>query len=229
MQNTLLATVGLAIGALMTAPASFADSITLDQNGGYSYGDGGEFTAYTTPDNFLEYYVPQTTINGGFETFCVEMSVYFNPGATYSFTESQTDSEGRALTAGAAFLYYEFAEGNLTGYDYDLADRSTKAGELQSALWYLQGDQVNGNFPAGGAGNPFYDLALSTLGVNDLTAPNDGQYNVAILQLWDGDNATHQNQLVVTPVPDGGTTAGLLGIAVLGIYAAHRRFSPHCA
>jgi len=140
---------GLMLGAIVAVPAVMANSIVLNQNS-YSFADGGEFTALTSPQNFLGGYVPSTILNGGFETFCVEASVTFYPGTTYSFTLSNTDSQGRALTEGAAFLYYEFARGLLTGFDYsNAANRQIDSGELQSAIWNLQGNQSGGPvFPA---------------------------------------------------------------------------------
>ncbi len=236
MMNRLLTVAGLTLGALLATPAIHAASITMYQNG-YSYGDGGEFTAYTTPDSFLEYYVPNTIVNGGFETFCVELSVEFNPGVTYNFNQSNTDSQGRALTAGAAYLYYQFAKGNLTGYDYTGGSRWSDAGQLQAALWYIQGDQVESGFPNGGAGNTYYDDALTALGnAANVEAPNAGQFDVSIMQLWDDAGDAHQNQLVIsgTPlnrrsVPDGGTTAGLLGLAVVGIVTARKTLAPQPA
>lgn len=215
---------GWVLCATLAASTAFPASITMFQNGGYSYGDGGEFTAYTTPDDFLDYYTPQTIVNGGFETFCVELSVEFNPGATYSFTINDTDSQGRPLTAGAAFLYYDFAKGILPGYDYNAGSgRDTTAGELQAAIWLLQGGQVNSSFPTGGPGNPFYDYAASQLGTNEVTDANNGRFDVHIMELWDSDGQTHQNQLVISGVPDTGTTAGLLGLGVIAVVAARRK------
>ena len=215
---------GWVVCATLAASTAFPASITMYQNGGYSYGDGGEFTAYTSPDDFLDYYTPKTIVNGGFETFCVELYVNFYPGAAYSFNISDTDSQGRALTAGAALLYYDFAKGILPGYDYNAGSgRSLSAGELQAAIWLLQGDQVNSGFPTGGPGNPFYDYAASVLGTNDVTAANNGLYDVHIMELWNSDGGAAQNQLVISGVPDTGTTAGLLGLGVVAVVAARRK------
>src|SRR5581483_1892629 len=127
-----------------------ANSIVLTQNP-YSYSVGGEFSAHVTGDNFVQNYAPAATYNGDFETFCVEVAVDFNPGQTYTYSLSQFDSQGRALTLGAAYLYYEFATGQLStlafdssasGYDYtDTATRNQDAGLLEAAFWALQGGQ----------------------------------------------------------------------------------------
>src|ERR1017187_7453442 len=216
---------------LKAAPAVMANTIVLTQ-GAYSYYVGGEFRTVTTPQSFLNNYVPATIVNGGFQTFCVETTVEFTPGVVYSFTLSNTDSQGRPLTQGAAFLYYEFAKGILPGYDYNTANtpadaalRLADAGELQSAIWWLQGGQTYPGYSTGGAGNPFYDLALADLGAANLFAANNGRFGVDILELWNGTTPI-QNQLVV--VPDPGWTALLLGMSVTRLLLMQLGFrKPH--
>jgi hypothetical protein len=224
-----LIAAGVILGAMAVAPVAKANSIVLNQNA-YSFADGGEFTAMVSPQNFLGGYVPTTILNGGFETFCVQASVTFAPGSTYSFTLGSSDSQGRALTQGAAFLYYQFAKGLLTGYDYfNSANRRIDSGELQAAIWKLQGNQSGGSsFPNAGTGNPFYDLAVSTLGINNITTANDGLYDVGVLQLWDRSGNARQNQLVVG-LADGGSTlammaTGLAAVCVAGVRT--RRLQP---
>src|SRR5450432_1324305 len=113
MKTKCLIGAAVVIGAIGAAPAVMANAVVLTQTG-YSYSDGGEFTAHTSSPDFLGAYAPSTIVNGGFQTFCVEASVSFQPGTTYSYTLSNLDSQGRALTKGTAFLYYEFATGVLS-------------------------------------------------------------------------------------------------------------------
>jgi hypothetical protein len=212
------------LGAIGAAPAVMANSIVLTQTA-YSYADGGEFTAHTSPQDFLGAYVPSTMVNGGFQTFCVEASVTFVPGTTYSYTLSNMDSQGRALTKGAAFLYYEFATGILSGYDYNnAANRQIDAGQLQSAIWNLQGNQSGGgSFPNGGTGNSFYDLAVANLGAANITAADNGSSPVEFLQLWDDAGNAHQNQLVLVHVPDAGSSSALMAMGLAGLGVAKFR------
>ena len=124
-----LASAGLAVAFGAVAMAARANDVVLTQTA-YYYADGGEFTAWTAPDNFAQFYAPSTTITSGnqtgFQTFCVEATVYFWPNVDYSYTLSQTDSRGVNLTEGAAYLYAQFAEGVLPGYDYtDAGDRKS--------------------------------------------------------------------------------------------------------
>ena len=208
------------LGSSLIAPVLWANSITLNQTS-LSFSDGGEFRAVTSSPELLNGYAPVAIVNGGFETFCIQASVTFNPGVTYSFTLSDTDSQGRALTQGAAFLYDAFAHGTLAGYDYNNAvNRRVNAGMLQSAFWMLQGNQNGGGtFPNGGIGNPFYDLAFANLGGN-IGAANNGLYNVQIIQMWDQAGNTHQNQLVLAPeqhVPEAGLTLVMLAMGLTGL------------
>jgi hypothetical protein len=199
---------------------------------------GGEFTAYTS-QNFIQYYASSATYSGGFETFCTEVGEDFTPynwgGPTYSYSLgnlTQPISGGgtgsdTALSEGTAWLYYEFATGNLNNFNYTYgAGRETDASLLQAAIWALQGGQ---SYTAGGYGslasteanNIYYLAALAALGG---TANADSAYTgstVILLQLWDGSTPA-QNQLVLTgdswSVPDGGFTLVLLGIGLMGIF-----------
>jgi hypothetical protein len=212
----------LAASIPMAVTVVKANSVVLTQ-GNYSYDVGGEFTA-TTSQSFLNNYVPSTIVNGGFETFCIETTVNFTPGSTYSYNLSGTDSLGRQLTEGAAFLYYEFAKGTLPGYVYNnTAQRNTDAGLLQAAIWWLQGNQTynDGSYQIPStSNNTFYNLAITTLGSINATNANNGQYGVEVLQMWNGSSPA-QNQLVL--VPDAGMTAGLLGMGLVGMFLVQSR------
>lgn len=241
-----------AVSLSMVATAVKANTVKL-YKGSYSYSVGGEFTAITSQNFLGNGYVAETeeTVHGvtGFQTFCVETGVPFSPGTQYSYElGSSTASDGGLagsgipLSIGAAFLYYEFATGNLTGYNYGNTDisksnpsRLTDAGLLQAAIWYFQGKQTYPGFDGSKnepsiTSDPFYILAIDALGgtLADALAANDGTYGVEILQLMNGDHPA-QAQLVLTPppppvprVPDGGTTVMLLGGALAGLQILRR-------
>jgi hypothetical protein len=215
--------MGMAAGILMaSASLAGANSFVLTQNA-YSYDVGGEYSAATT-DDFVAKYAGVATVNGEFETFCVETTVVAYPGLSYSYTLSDQDSQGRALSEGAAFLYYEFATGQLAGYDYaDPSLRLADAGELQAAIWAFQGNQTYGQYPPL-ATDPFYELAINTFGTVGANSANNGRYDVDVLQLWDGSTAA-QNQLVLTGVPDSPSTSGMLALACAGLVFLARRLN----
>ena len=224
------------------------DTVVLNAFSGIYPGlGGGEFTAYTSDQTMLSYYSASAIVNTegtwngvsqGFETFCIETGVEFTPGnwggPAYSYTVGNVaeptpgtpgTGSGQVLTLGTAFLYYEFATGNLAGFDYTYgADRENDDNLLQAAIWYLQGGQTYGSFTVPTVeNNSYYALAESEFGLGATNA-NNGEYSVGILQLWNSDGTAAQNQLVLTgddptPAPDGGMTVGLLGLGLVGAVA----------
>ena len=162
----------------------------------------------------------------GFETFCVEggnNDITFYPGGIYNYSFSENILGGRPmqLSVGVAWLYSQFATGTLAGYDYSATDggRITSAGELQNAIWYLQGE-------TGDPGNVFSVAAVNEFGLATATESvtlygND--FNVEVMNLTDGNGNAAQNQLFLDPVPDGGPTVGLLGAALVALVLIGRR------
>ena len=85
--------------------------------------------------------------NGSIQSFCIESSEYINP-TSYWVNLSSAANEGGVpggvdpLSVGAAYLYSQFAEGTLAGYDYTNTGvgRKTSAGQLQQACggWRLK-------------------------------------------------------------------------------------------
>ncbi len=218
--------------------------ITLTQNS-YSYGRGGEFNALANASLLdvnptLNGYCAATANATSFETFCVETMEDFYPGGTYNVEISQgikfnngqfSPPDGGALTLGAAWLYSQFAAGTLGGYDYSNdGGRPQSAGNLQNALWYLEGEissPTDTLINSGADGTAFYDeanAALTTLGEN-INAASDGAYGVVVLNTYtpnqDGtDGAMAQDQLMVVPEP---TTLALTGLGGLGVLFLCRR------
>jgi len=212
---------------LLGVSTAKANSIVLTSNP-YTFLNGGEFTAVTTPAGiFNGSYAPSAIINGGFETFCVQTTVYFDLGTSYSYTLANNDSKGNALSLGAAYLYYEFGKGLLSGYNYlstGSPSRNTDAGALQAAIWYFQGQPIPSGFPSIGS-DPFVSLAIGAAGgtLADALAANNGTYSVEILQLTDGTYGCVQNQLVLTQVPETTSTLMLFGAALTTLGFAGRK------
>jgi len=227
--------------------------------GQYSYDVGGEFTAVSSPSLLGPYEgitgTPAVqTANGsqGFQTFCVQTAVDFNPGNTYTYVAASLTTVGSPqnnlpLTAGVAWLYGEFAQGKLNGYDFntgndptDAAARKADAGLLQAAIWGLMGEAEynDGAYTTPTtANNVFYKDALNYFGSlsaadASVTSSDYGLYDVGILNLSDSSGSA-QNQLVwlgggtgydnQEPAPDGGTTLALLGLSLAGLAVFSRR------
>jgi hypothetical protein len=241
----------------ITATVAMANTVTLYQ-GNYSYSVGGEFTAVTSQNFLGDGYVSSTEqVAGGqtgFQTFCIETGVDFTPGTPYTYTlgnstapDSGAAGSGLNLSVGTAYLYYEFATGNLTGYNYANTglglSRNSDAGLLQAAIWALQGGQTYSGYAVPTiSNNSYYAAALAycnSLGIS-ATSVYDGS-SVDILQLWVNSNDTDpaQNQLVLTgngwSVPDGGMTVMLLGVAIIvmflfqSLYRKVQFLQPHTA
>lgn len=247
--------VAIAVPSLFLASNLFAQlSTTLDlaPNG---YRDpnawGGEFTAFVTGGpNFAANYnsAAQATIGGqtGFETFCVEIDEEFTPGGTYNTSIGNTIVPGgAAITIGTAYLYSQFAQGTLSGYQYQNTTpaeqqlRETDSDELQDAIWYLQGEVTsagnhfttgNGNgyqggnylYNFGGTGfnpssDPFVNLVETMFGANATASDSHNNYGVQVLELSSA-GGYNQDQLVYCPVPEPATiAAGAIPLVPLGI------------
>jgi hypothetical protein len=226
---------------------------------------GGEFTIIPTNTALLNGYVlgagsntstgtkvtdPDAGLSGevGFQTFCLEVNVTIptlpEGPLPYTISSSVLNGDTKALTVGVAYLYSQFAQGILSGYDYvdidqsftslgETSPRGTDAAYLQSAIWYLQGDISLTN--ADGTSNPYLgDLItaglLGTSGTTGtaLSTASADQYGVEVLNLGNSaDNYDYQAMLVYqkTSVPDGGTTVALLGIALGGIEYLRRKLA----
>jgi hypothetical protein len=192
--------------------------VVLQQDtGNYSSGNGGEFRAVGNSDldsavNWGAYSAATAgSISGQeyFQTFCIQTTVYFTPGATYSA------SPGDSIAIGTAWLYSQFAAGTLSGYDYTYGGgRVSTAGALQQAIWWLQGQPE-------GVENSFITTAETALGLNDTTilANANGAYGVDSLNLSDSNGVAAQDQLVIV-VPEPTTVvAGALLLLPFGASA----------
>jgi hypothetical protein len=225
---------------------SILGTVTLDTEPGWSGLGGGEFTAFTgTGPSYVGNYASSATYTSGsstgFDTFCVETGVTFSPGTKYYYSLGQVAAPGSTpsstgagvtLTAGAAWLYYEFAKGALTGFNYtDQTTRTTDDNLLQSAIWMLQNAQTDGNYgayqPVTTSDNSYYKAAITQYGSLAGAEAANANASVQILQMWTGTDMTAgeaaQNQLVL--VPDGGMTVALLGGALVGLQALRRKLA----
>ena len=202
-------------------------------------------TAYASPGDYwanpntdlgnivLGNYASMTKSTRGFWTMCVETNEYFTSGNTYDAGITGTIAVGGGvggvvnggdpISVGTAYLYEQFALGNLNSllmsqglgtFNYDIAGGA----RVQNTIWALE-DEISMSYAdsnllslLGGAGlgsNIKADYAGSDVKVMNLTIT--GTANRA------------QDQLVLWQVPDGGSTIALLGMAFLAIAAFRRR------
>ncbi len=232
---TVLVTALAALGASQVASAG--PTLVLDL-GTYQSGIGGEFTATNSlPGSFgLHGYSAWTSTSSGttittFDTFCVQAGdddVTFSPGTTYDYAYSGTILGGamdpRGLNLDVAWLYGQYASGNLVGYDYSngLGMRTTDAATLQNQIWFLEGE--------GGADNAGLEALIAGAGLTgSYTA---GEFGVDVLNLSTSQGVAVQNQLAYNnggfnqhghPIPDNGLTIALIGVSFLGLALFRRK------
>lgn len=210
-----------------------ANTLILDY-GTHHSGVGGEFNAssstlFPATMGYVGGALANTGHGMGFETFCIEYNEHFSPGGTYTYAISDAALLGGNggpsdhLSQGTAWLYSNFARGGnfdgLTSYLFTTTD----AGLLQDAIWWLEGENSL-NYDS----NNKFEKAVVDKFVTAANAMADNAHNgfgVAVLNLWIHPNFTGyaQDQLVL--VPDGGTTVGLLGLGLLGLFLGKRKLA----
>jgi len=133
----------------MTWSASAGPTVTI-QSGLYQAGSGGEFDATViSPD------IPRLPVGSVFPTFCMEKNEYITLGNSY-YASAATYADWGGVAGGpmdpldprTAWLYNEFLNQTLSGYDFSTtAGRKQSAEALQHAIWYLEQeettDQIN--------------------------------------------------------------------------------------
>jgi len=230
--------------------------------------DGGEFTLITnggvvgTPSGYATTTIvtdPNESSEAGFQSFCLETNVGFPDSTSNGLPTSSLDykigstiinNPTEILNLGTAYLYSQFAAGTLSQYNYTstapffdgtlgtVSLRAESAAELQSAIWYLEGQYgATGTLfssstaytDAGGSNNAFLSLVDSTLGLTSSNA-SAGAYGVEVMNIGLPSTTPQyddQAQLVIVPTtaPDGGTTVLLMGIALGGLFLIKRRLA----
>jgi hypothetical protein len=213
---------------LVLAPMAMADQLTWSRQDGYYSGTGGEFTL--AGDNivpFQPYYVDSTknqVVAKSIQSFCVEKDEYVSSNPNYFYVNDKAvqgginTNAGDPLSKGAAWLYHQFQLGILDGYNYTPGSaRITSAGLLQDAIWYLEEETGNPGT------NVFINAVSAKFGSFALAqADNNGQYAVAVLNLYNLDGSYAQDMLVCVPEP---ATMFLLGSGLIGVAGfARKRF-----
>src|SRR5512132_2265175 len=122
--------------------------------GPYQAGVGGEFTVINVSGFDNTSYSTLTkgfTDPNSFQTFCVENSTppeYIYLNTTYDATlntkaiNGGVGPEGDYLSQGTGWLYSQFAQGTLTGYNFTgtEAQREASASLLQQTFWWLENE-----------------------------------------------------------------------------------------
>jgi hypothetical protein len=227
MKHPIIITIAaLAISASSALALQVGDSATIAfKKSPYQSGTGGEFWARTTPVQVAGYSLEKNTrtADGYFATFCLEKGEKLSYGgpqdATIAYGAWLGGLGGGSpdpVSIGTAYLYSQFATGQLDGYDYTAPGRIASASVLQECIWYLE-DELNTI-----SGNLFYDMVFAMFA--DPKADANGAYNTFAVNVT-RNGLNRQDVLIYIPssVPDGGMTLALLGLGLAGVGVASRR------
>lgn len=209
-----------ALSLTALASAASAQSVTLN-TGAYTASPGGEF--YATPISFPSTPVSLTNL-GYFETFCLEHSENFSPGGTYlvDFATYAVGGGGGAVAGQdalddrTAYLYSNFINGVLPGYDYSngLGQRTLNASALQNVIWFIEGEAV----PAPATAYEIFLFNFSNAGIGQ----GLGGVQVANLHTLNAQGVRTDNQSQLVMFVPGPGAAGLLGLAAFGMTRRRR-------
>ncbi len=199
----------------------------------YSYGTGGAFNALTDWDP-TSLYSPaalyDTGYGMGFQTFCIEFNEYIYLGRPYNVEISNVaiyggqPLGGDPISEGTAWLYHQFATGNLDNFEYRWgANRVTDAGQLQAAFWVLENE---GDFSWGEPSwwdvtqNKYLRMVSNKFddGSGLLNAMADYQGNAVAVMNLDRLGRLGQDQLILThhtPAP-GAILLTFTGLSIVG-------------
>ena len=178
-----------------------------------------------------------------FQTFCIEIEEYVKQPMDIVVSTTWTSGDdypqwdplvahspashailggepvGDDLNPTTAYLYTQFAKGILSNYDYlnTGLGRNVSAGELQKAIWFLEGEITS--LVSNSQSEAWKTEAIGAL----WTDIGD----VRVLNTWVPDYVGDrcywkQDQLYLTPVP-GAVLLGMLGLGVAGVKL--RKFS----
>lgn len=200
--------------------------------------------AYASVTKDLKTSGPDTHWAGSFQTFCIEadeglkepMDLWVstenvdestgvpNGPGSHAWNGGANTNKGDNLSTQTAYMYYLFATGNLTSYNYTQgSSRARSAATLQRVLWILE-DEGGSNLSVS-----FGGISLTSAERNQANAwlslantANGGLYGVRVLQTYALSGGRAQDQLYLTAVPvPGAVLLAVLGLA--GVRLFHRK------
>ena len=219
----------------------YGGKVNYDRVSGYYAGHGGEFTIQSDGGLGLllsnaAYDSKTRGISGSesFQSFCIEYTEYIvEPMDVWVSTDWVDGTDGGShawkgstgagdnLGPQTAYLYYQFARGNLSSYEYSPgSDREADAGSLQNAIWFLEGEIGS----VSGDADTWVQEAIDATGVDygSYTATGTVTWGntigpVRVLQMYqDGCVKLRQDQLYVMIPAPGAILLGSIGVGLVG-------------
>ena len=214
MKKTVLCGALCSLLAMVSSTMA-APTVKLEA-GLYQSGSGGEFKATVMSGG-----LPGNSVGSTWQTFCVERNEYISLGNTYYAVVNTAAVSGGVgggspdpLDPRTAWLYDQFLNGTLAGYDYStVSGRTNSAGALQNAIWYIEEEITS--LPSGLA-TTFYGEANSSGWT--------GIGNIRVLNMYGDAQLTQNAQDVLVSVPVPGALL-LVGIGTAAVGAIRRRFA----
>lgn len=167
-----------------------------------------------------------------FYTFCLEKDEALQLGTPYGYTSSNAAVGGGLgggspdpISEGTAWLFTRFSGGVLTGYDFDISSvaarllRAAAAVRLQNAIWSLEEEQaVDGS-------NIFIQAVVAQFGSVAAAQADYAGNGVVVLNPALGVSGVQSVLTLANPVPDNGTSLGLLGLGIAAVGVVRRRMA----
>jgi hypothetical protein len=204
----------LVLSALLAAPALAVPTVTVTRTAGYNPGGAGANPEFTlTPNTEL---MAMTAETGPFQSFCLEAYEGLHWDLTYDVVVNTKAILGGGvgpsdpLDPKTAWLYWQFRQGTLSGYDYvPGAGRIDSAAALQQAIYFIEGEVSMITIPLA---QTFYGAAV-TANPQDIGV-------VRVLNLYSIGHVgelgyVKQDMLVCVPAP-GAIFLGGIGIGLVG-------------
>jgi hypothetical protein len=185
------------VGASLAGSSLFANSIQVWGN------SDGTISAVTSD-------------NGSFLTFCLEKETEIHAGFSYPYTIGTAAVYGGPNSNGAEIGFDTISQGTAGLYLAFLNGTLTDGHLLQSAIWALEDEISLADLGA----NAYYEWAIQNSGGK----ANYTGTEVKVINPWEWVGESKNDvQSVLFRVPDGSTTALLLGLGLVSLGMARRR------